>query len=62
MLSYLYGSFGAYFWHFLTLKASHVRKNEWLFDMRSPVLRVDILDRLVPQLTPSDSIDPIGNL
>ena len=22
----------AFFWHFLTLKASHVRKNEWLYE------------------------------
>jgi hypothetical protein len=54
MLSCLPGALSASFWPFLTLKASHVRKNKWLFNMRSPVIRVDILYRLVPQLTPLD--------
>jgi hypothetical protein len=31
MLSYLSGPFSVSFWHFLTLKASHARKNEWLY-------------------------------
>jgi hypothetical protein len=54
MLSCLPGALSASFWPFLTLKAIHVRKNKWLFDMREPVIRVDILCRLVPQLTPLD--------
>jgi hypothetical protein len=54
MLSCLPGALSASFWSFLTLKASHVRKIKWLFDMRKPVIRVDILYRLVPQLTPLD--------
>jgi hypothetical protein len=39
------------FLHFLTLKASHVRKNEWLSNKPSQLLRLDELYRLVPQFT-----------
>jgi hypothetical protein len=52
MLSCLPGALSASFWPFLTLKASHVPKNEWLHEEN--ILRVDILYRLVSQLTPLD--------
>jgi hypothetical protein len=38
------------FLYFLTLKASHVRQNEWIYEENSVDTRVDILYRLVPQL------------
>jgi hypothetical protein len=51
MLSCLPGSLSASFLHYRTLKASHVRKNEWLSQKFLQLLRMDILYRLVPQLT-----------
>jgi hypothetical protein len=51
MLSCLPGALSASFWPFLTLKASHVRKNEWLYEENLYVIRVDILYRLVPQFS-----------
>jgi hypothetical protein len=32
MLSCLPGALSASFWPFLTLKASHARENEWLYE------------------------------
>jgi hypothetical protein len=58
MLSCLSGPLSASFWPFLTLKASHVRKNEWLYEENKYVIRVNILYRLVPQLTPLDFYFP----
>ncbi len=54
LLSCLSGTFSASFWHFLTLKATHVRKNQWLSNKLLQLLRPDILYRLVSQLTPLD--------
>jgi hypothetical protein len=48
---YLYGPFGAYFLLFCTLKASHARKHEWLYEETSYVVRLDELFRMVPRLT-----------
>jgi hypothetical protein len=54
MLSCLPGALSASFWPFLTLKANHARKNEWLYEENKLNTRVAILYRLVPQLTPLD--------
>jgi hypothetical protein len=54
MLSCLPGALSASFWPFLTLEASYGSKNEWLYEENEHVLRVDILNRLVPQLSPFD--------
>jgi hypothetical protein len=51
MLSCLPGPLSASFWHFLTLKASHARKNKWLSNQLLQLLCLDILYRMVPQLT-----------
>ncbi len=40
MLSCLSGPFSASFWHFLALKASHVRKNEFQFNIELHVIHV----------------------
>jgi hypothetical protein len=58
MLSCLPGALCASFWPFLTLKASHARKHEWLYEENELDTRVDILYRLVPQLTPLDFYFP----
>ncbi len=44
----------AYFFAFFSLKASHIRKNEWLFVVDYQKLRQDELYRLAPQLTQLD--------
>ncbi len=51
ILSYLSGPFSASFWHFLILKANFIRKNDWPSAMSKQLLRLDILYRMVRQLT-----------
>ncbi len=45
-------------WHFLTSKASHVRKKEPVWAETWQILRLDVLYRLVPQLIPIGLLFP----
>jgi hypothetical protein len=51
MLSCLPDALSASFWPFLTLKANHIRKSQWVYQENKQAVRQDELYRLVPQLT-----------